>query len=59
MSPKTEYLNYLQLGLSDYPKKMIGVVTSQTNEFEDVVDGLGCHSRIETKFNISIVRLYP
>lgn len=49
----------LNLGLSDYPKEVIGVITSQTNKFEDVVDGLGGHSRIETKFNISVVCLHP
>ena len=36
---------------------MVGVITTETNKFEDVVNGSGSNLGEETEFNIAIVRL--
>lgn len=40
-----------------YPKKMIGVVASQSHKLEDVIHSLWSNLRIKPKFHISIISL--
>lgn len=40
-----------------YPKEVIGVVASKTNKLENVINRLGCNTRVEPEFNVPILGL--
>lgn len=51
-----KYINNTRL--FDYPKEVVGVIATETNELENVVNGDGCDIWVEPKFDIAILCLH-